>query len=73
MHHAAFDSNILGIRPSDLRLEIRLDVLEEVDGPMLRYGLQAHHGGQLNVPRSSVDQPDRERLELRYKEFRQAS
>lgn len=73
MHHAAFDSNILGIRPADLRLEIRLDVLEEVDGPMLKFGLQAHHGDQLKVPRASIDQPDRNRLELRYEAFRQAS
>ena len=34
IHHAAFDSNILGVRPDHV-IEIRADVLEEVDGPML--------------------------------------
>jgi hypothetical protein len=29
----------LGIRP-DLVVEVRRDVLEETDGPMLKYGLQ---------------------------------
>jgi putative restriction endonuclease len=73
MHHAAFDANILGIRPGDLRLEIRTDILNEVDGPMLKFGLQAHHGGQLIVPRAADDRPDRDRLEVRYAEFRRAS
>jgi hypothetical protein len=44
IHHAAFDTNILGIRP-DYSIEIRDDILLEVDGPMLKHGLQAHHGG----------------------------
>jgi len=32
IHHAAFDMNILGIRPDHV-VEIRTDVLEERDGP----------------------------------------
>ncbi len=73
IHHAAFDANILGIRPSDLRVEISPKVLDEDDGPMLKHGLQGHHGGQLIVPESLAEQPDRSRLEIRYEEFRQAS
>lgn len=73
IHHAAFDSNILGIRPNDLTLEIREDILHEVDGPMLKHGLQDHHGGHLSVARSAHERPDKERLELRYDEFRKAS
>lgn len=34
LHHAAFDRHILGVRP-DLIIEIREDILREVDGPML--------------------------------------
>ena len=30
LHHAAFDRHVLGVRP-DLKVEIRLDVLEEED------------------------------------------
>jgi HNH endonuclease len=31
LHHAAFDGNVLEVRP-DLKVEIRLDALEEEDG-----------------------------------------
>lgn len=70
IHHAAFDSRILGIRPDDLTLHIRQDVLDEVDGPMLRHGLQDMHDRTLmKLPRSRAAQPDRTRLETRYEEF----
>ena len=72
IHHAAFDRNILGITPT-YQIEIRHDVLEKIDGPMLRHGLQAHHGTTLILPRAKSDQPDRDRLEIRYQEFRDAS
>lgn len=69
IHHAAFDAGILGIRP-DLTVHIRADVLDEVDGPMLRHGLQEHHNQPLLVvPRSRRDRPDAERLALRYEIF----
>lgn len=72
IHHAAFDRNILGITP-DYRIEIRGDVLDKIDGPMLRHGLQEHHGTTLILPRSKPDHPDRDRLSRRYQEFRDAS
>jgi len=72
IHHAAFDSNILGIRP-DLVVEIRQDLLAEIDGPMLRHGLQEHHGRSLmRVPDRLADRPDPRRLEGRYARFRAA-
>ena len=37
IHHAAFDQNIIGITP-DYQVEVRKDVLEEIDGPMLKHG-----------------------------------
>lgn len=48
IHHAAYDCNILGIRP-DLFVEIRSDLLHEIDGPMLQHGLQERHGQRLMV------------------------
>jgi putative restriction endonuclease len=72
IHHAAYDANIVGIRP-DLVVEISEPVLREVDGPMLRYGLQATHGTRLVVPHRPADQPKPEFLEARYEEFRAAS
>lgn len=70
IHHAAFDSRILGIKPDDLTLHIRQDILDEVDGPMLRHGLQDMHGRRLmRLPRSHAARPDPARLETRYREF----
>ena len=69
IHHAAFDGRFLGIRP-DYLVEIRHDLLQEVDGPMLRHGLQELHGRQLKVvPRHRRDWPDRELLRIKYEEF----
>lgn len=50
LHHAAFDADILGVRP-DLRVEVRDDVLRESDGPMLRHGLQGFNGQLIGIPR----------------------
>jgi len=71
LHHAAFDGNILGIRP-DLRIEIRDDILKEKDGPMLVHGLQEFQNERILVPRSATLKPSRDRLEERYARFRKA-
>jgi putative restriction endonuclease len=71
IHHAAYDMNIVGIRP-DLVVEVQQRVLAEVDGPMLKHGLQEMAGVQILIPRSRDAQPDRVRLEERYEEFRSA-
>lgn len=69
IHHAAFDHQILGIRP-DLTIHVRQDVLEEVDGWMLKGGIQGVHDRRLAVlPRSGLERPDEHRLEERYLEF----
>lgn len=71
IHHAAYDRNILGIRP-DLVVDVQPRVLAEVDGPMLRHGLQEMAGVRLLVPRARDAQPDTTRLEERYEQFRAA-
>lgn len=71
IHHAAYDRNIVGIRP-DLVVEIQPTVLAEVDGPMLRHGLQEMAGSRITIPRAAHSRPDPERLEERYDEFRAA-
>ncbi|MBN9326547.1 MAG: HNH endonuclease, partial [Cellulomonas sp.] len=72
LHHAAFDANILGIDPN-LKIEIRADLLEEIDGPTLRYGLQERHGEHLRVlPHVRAERPDRELLAERFAAFRAA-
>lgn len=71
IHHAAYDRNILGVRP-DLVIEVQPKVLAEIDGPMLRHGLQDMAGLRLIVPGMRDAHPDPERLEERYEEFRAA-
>jgi putative restriction endonuclease len=72
IHHAAFDRNFLGITPKhEVRINQRL--LDEVDGPMLKHGLQEMHGTTISVPRSRAAKPDPERLERRYAKFLEAS
>lgn len=72
IHHAAYDGHILGIRP-DLVVEIHHRLLDEIDGPMLRHGLQDHHGRSLmTVPIARADRPDTDRLAERYDLFRAA-
>lgn len=71
LHHAAFDSNILGIRP-DYSVEIRRDVLVEIDGPVLLYALQGVHNKRITVPRRLTWQPSVDFLEERYGIFRNA-
>lgn len=72
IHHAAYDRNIIGVRP-DLVIDVRRDILAEVDGPMLKHGIQEMAGVRITVPRQRTAQPDGERLEQRYEEFRAAS
>jgi putative restriction endonuclease len=71
LHHAAFDRQILGIRP-DLIVEVRQDVLREADGPMLRHGLQEFQGVRLLVPRREEQRPNPIFLAERYELFRRA-
>ena len=68
IHHAAYDRGILGIRP-DLVVEVRPDVLLEVDGPMLKHGLQYVHGWRLGLPPRAADHPSRPALQKRYASF----
>jgi putative restriction endonuclease len=71
IHHAAFDRNLLGITP---KLEVRINstLLDEVDGPMLKHGLQEMHGTTIRIPRSVAAHPDPERLDRRYEQFKAA-
>jgi putative restriction endonuclease len=68
LHHAPFDGFFFGVRP-DLVIEIRRDILDEDDGPMLIHGLKGLHGARLWVPRSSTMRPSTDRLEARYDRF----
>ena len=68
IHHAAYDQNMLGVSP-DFRVAINRDVLEEIDGPMLRHGIQEMHGREIVLPKRRGDRPDREGLAWRWERF----
>jgi putative restriction endonuclease len=72
LHHAAFDSFFLTVRP-DYTIEVRRSILEETDGPMLLVGLKQMHDQRIQVPRSRSDRPDQARLQSRYERFLRAS
>jgi putative restriction endonuclease len=59
------------VRP-DYVVEVRADVRQDRDGPMLRHGLQEMDGRQIVVPRAPKERPDPDRLDRRYQEFRSA-
>ncbi len=68
IHHAAYDRNFLGVSP-DYVVHINEDLMLEVDGPMLRYGIQAMDKQALGLPARPGDRPNREKLAVRYEEF----
>lgn len=73
MHHAAYDRKILGITPT-YEVQINAEVLHEVDGPMLRHGIQEFHGKKLMVlPDRRGERPDPVLLDARFQAFLDAS
>jgi len=69
LHHAAFDSFIIGLTP-DYKIEIREDILEETDGPMLQHGLKELHNKKFVLPTNQNQWPNREFLDIRYNKFK---
>lgn len=71
IHHRAYDVNIVGVDP-DYQIHVRDDILHEIDGPMLKHGLQGMHGDTLITPKRKADRPNRDYLAERFEEFRAA-
>lgn len=71
IHHSAYDAHILGI-DADARVHVREDILQEVDGPMLKHGLQEMDGSRLILPRQADLKPNRDALAERFALFRAA-
>ena len=42
LHHSAYDAFIIGVTP-DYIIQVREDILEEEDGPVLQHGLKGLH------------------------------
>jgi putative restriction endonuclease len=72
IHHAAFDANLIGIDP-DFRIHVSAGLLEMHDGRFLELGLKAMAGSLIQLPRRTEDYPDRDRLALRFEQFRRSA
>jgi len=72
LHHAAFDSFMLGVRPDHV-IEVRVDILKEEDGPLLLHGLQGLHQTRMILPASKDQWPSPDSLAWKYERFRAAA
>ena len=72
IHHTAYDRSLLGVTP-DYEVRINRELLDDVDGPMLKHGLQEMHGRPLELPKARREWPNPARLAKRWEEFRSAS
>jgi putative restriction endonuclease len=68
IHHAAFDAHLIGIDP-DYGLHVSERLLEQNDGPMLE-ALKRLKGGTIHLPDRIKDNPDRDRLAMRFERFK---
>ena len=67
LHHAAFDSYLIGVDPS-LRIHVSRNVFDAEDGPLLA-SLQGLDGAKLRVPEVPLAKPDSTFLEWRFERF----
>lgn len=68
IHHAAFDSHLIGIDP-DYGLHVSERLLGRKDGPLLE-ALKRLNGGTIHLPSRLKDRPDRDRLAIRFERFK---
>jgi len=68
LHHAAFDSFMIGVTP-DYVIHVREDILNEEDGPVLQHGLKGLHKSMLILPSSKSHYPSKDALAWRYSRF----
>lgn len=68
IHHAAFDAHLIGIDP-DFKVHVSPRLLEQNDGPMLE-SIKALNGQRIRLPSRLIDQPDQDRLSIRFANFK---
>jgi putative restriction endonuclease len=72
IHHAAFDAHLIGV-DADYRIHVSDRLLELHDGPFLELGLKRIAGTLIAFPRRSEDRSDRDRLAIRFEQFKKHS
>ncbi len=68
IHHLALRPQPARIDPDGV-VHIAGRLLREIDGPMLRTGLQGFHGSQIALPRRPEERPDTGRRQTRSERF----
>jgi len=68
LHHAAFDRDLVGIT-ADYVVRVNRELMREVDGPMLKHGIQDMDGTSLYLPKQRNQQPSKEGLSTRFEQF----
>lgn len=71
IHHAAYDRNLLGV-DSSYKVHVPHSIMGEVDGPMLKHGLQEMNGASLLLPSARENLPNQDWLNRRFEQFRMA-
>jgi len=71
IHHAAFDAHLIGIDP-DFKIHVSEKLLSLRDGPTLE-ALRQFDGHTLRPPQRDADQPDKDRLAMRFEIFKSAA
>jgi len=70
-HHAAFDAHLIGI-DADFRIHVSKRILDQDDGPTLE-ALKRLDANRIYLPALRRDMPDRERLAMRFEQFKARS
>ena len=70
IHHASYDNELIGISP-DYIVHVRQDLLTEVDGPMLKHGIQEMNKKSLFLPMPDKNKPNKDALDSRFQNFRE--
>ncbi len=70
IHHAAFDKHLIGIDP-DYRIHVSNRLRALNDGPTLE-ALKLLHQTEIRLPHREKDNPDRDRLAMRFELFKAA-
>jgi len=72
IRHAAFDNHLIGIDP-DGRVHVSQRLLMLHDGPLLEQSLKAVAGTTMRLPKRREHHPDRDRLAVRFEQFKRVA
>jgi putative restriction endonuclease len=68
IHHAAYDSFIIGVTPEYI-IKVREDILIEEDGPILQHGIIRLHESAMMLPVNRSNWPSQQSLSWKYDHF----